>query len=133
MSSYCHYCQELFYTTKITHKISSHKSYFPILLSLFTKVLVLLISVKLLLSIYKKYDEVIIYKCHILECPPLIDWLNSIIKHILQSSFETYSGVFSNVQRPSKFQQNSSGKFSILSNSLFQEETTSEFLSNISE
>ena len=71
------YCRALLSTTKITHKISYHKLYIPILLSLFTHALVLLISIKLLFTC-KSYTiiDAFIYNSHILEFSLTFDWWN---------------------------------------------------------
>ena len=62
---FAYHCRELSSTTKLTHEISSHKSYIPILLSFFTHVPVLLSSLTLAPFTYKTYTNVIICKCHI--------------------------------------------------------------------
>ena len=85
-------CLKLLFATKITHKISSHKSYIPNLLSLFTNVLVLLTSVKLALFIYINYADVYTmyniqqsYNSHTLECSLSFDLFN-IFYNVLQYS-----------------------------------------------
>ena len=90
-------CRELLSTTKITHKISSHNSHIPVSLSLFHS------RFTWLCEIITIYIQKICWRNQIQLSYPRMFPLIWLVKNILQSLFETYSAVFCNVRRPSKF------------------------------